>query len=212
MEDFLPKVRGVLFEVYLPWALSPTWASRAAQTVQNPPAMHNIRVWSLGQEEPLRREWQPTPVFLPIEFHEQKGWVGYSPWSHKELDMTEWLLGHRQNGKIKMKSNQHLLSTCSIQSPMQPYKRGLLGFNTCLLRAYCNQWKELLHFISSKNLKNTVHANNSGIRGTLPPLQKYHVPLNSAPSILEVPPYLRFCICRFNQPGTLQCYIHTYYQ
>ena len=27
-----------------------------------------------------RRQWQPTPVFLPGESHEQ---AGYSPWGHK---------------------------------------------------------------------------------------------------------------------------------
>ena len=32
-----------------------------------------------------------TPVFLPREFHGQRSLVGYSPWSHKELDMTEQL-------------------------------------------------------------------------------------------------------------------------
>ena len=36
-----------------------------------------------------RRKWQPTPIFLPGEFHGQKSLVGYSPWDHKELDMTE---------------------------------------------------------------------------------------------------------------------------
>ena len=39
-----------------------------------------------------RREWLPTPVFLPGEFHGQRSLVGYSPWSPwglKELDMTE---------------------------------------------------------------------------------------------------------------------------
>ena len=38
-----------------------------------------------------RRKWQPTPVFLPGESHEQRSLVGYSPWGHKELDMTESL-------------------------------------------------------------------------------------------------------------------------
>ena len=38
---------------------------------------------------PCRRAWQPTPVFLPGEPHGQRNLVGYSPWSHKELDMTE---------------------------------------------------------------------------------------------------------------------------
>ena len=37
---------------------------------------------------PWRREWQPTPVFLPGEFHRQRSLTGYSPWSHKELDTS----------------------------------------------------------------------------------------------------------------------------
>ena len=40
---------------------------------------------------PWRREGQPTPVFLPGEFHGQRSPVGYSPWGHKESDMTEQL-------------------------------------------------------------------------------------------------------------------------
>ena len=38
-----------------------------------------------------RREWLPTTLFLPGEFHGQRSLVGHSPWSHKELDMTEQL-------------------------------------------------------------------------------------------------------------------------
>ena len=38
-----------------------------------------------------RREWQPTPVFLPGEFHGQRSLVNYSPWDCKESDTTEWL-------------------------------------------------------------------------------------------------------------------------
>ena len=37
-----------------------------------------------------RRKWQPTPVFLPEEFHGQRSLAGYSPRGHKESD-TEWL-------------------------------------------------------------------------------------------------------------------------
>ena len=40
---------------------------------------------------PWTREWQPTPVFLPGEFHRQRRLAGYSPWGHKELDTSEWL-------------------------------------------------------------------------------------------------------------------------
>ena len=40
---------------------------------------------------PWRRAWQPTPVFLPGEFHGQRSLVGYSPWGGKESDMTDGL-------------------------------------------------------------------------------------------------------------------------
>ena len=49
--------------------------------------MQETWVQFLGQEDPLRREWPPAPVFLPGEFHGQRSLVGYSPWDHK--DMTE---------------------------------------------------------------------------------------------------------------------------
>ena len=40
---------------------------------------------------PWRREWPPTSVFLPGELHGQRSLVGYSPWGHKESDITEQL-------------------------------------------------------------------------------------------------------------------------
>ena len=49
----------------------------------------NLQKIREGQVEFWRRKWQPTPVFLPREFHGQRSLVGYSPWGHKELDITE---------------------------------------------------------------------------------------------------------------------------
>ena len=37
------------------------------------------------------KEWQPTPLFLPGEFHGQRGLTDCRPWDRKELDMTERL-------------------------------------------------------------------------------------------------------------------------
>ena len=34
---------------------------------------------------PWRREWQPTLVFLPGEFHGQRSLAGYSPWGCKRV-------------------------------------------------------------------------------------------------------------------------------
>ena len=38
---------------------------------------------------PWRREWQPTPVFVPGKSHGPRSLVGYSPWGRKESDTTE---------------------------------------------------------------------------------------------------------------------------
>ena len=57
--------------------------------VKNLTTTQEMQVQSLGWEDPWRRKWQPTAVFLPGEFHGPKSLVGYSPWGHKDLDMTE---------------------------------------------------------------------------------------------------------------------------
>ena len=46
-------------------------------------------VQSLVGKIPWRRKWQPTPGFLPVEFHGQRSLAGYSPGSCKDLDTTE---------------------------------------------------------------------------------------------------------------------------
>ena len=40
---------------------------------------------------PAMREWQPMPVFSSGEFHGLRSLVVYSPWGHKESDITEHL-------------------------------------------------------------------------------------------------------------------------
>ena len=45
---------------------------------------------------PWRKEWQPTPGFLPGEFHGQRSLVGNSPWGRKESYTTEQLTHVRQ--------------------------------------------------------------------------------------------------------------------
>ena len=36
-----------------------------------------------------RRQWQPTPAFLPGKSHGQRSLIGYSPWGCRESDTTE---------------------------------------------------------------------------------------------------------------------------
>ena len=48
-----------------------------------------MQVRSLGWEDPLRRKWQPTPVFLPVESRGQGSLASDSPQGCKESDTTE---------------------------------------------------------------------------------------------------------------------------
>ena len=58
--------------------------------IKNLPAVYERpRVDPWVRNIPWRREWLPTPVLLPREFHGQRSLVGCSPWGHKELDTTE---------------------------------------------------------------------------------------------------------------------------
>ena len=82
-----------------------------------------------------RRKWQSTPVFLPGKFHEQRSLapvflpgelhgqrslVGYSSWSCKELDTTEWLTH----------THTHIYRIFFL---------ALLGLY-CLVQAFSNEW------------------------------------------------------------------------
>ena len=60
--------------------------------VKNPPA--NAGDMRLGFDScagkiPWKRNWQPTPVFLPEKFRGLRSLVGYSPWDRKESNTTE---------------------------------------------------------------------------------------------------------------------------
>ena len=68
------------------------YASLVAHTVKNLPAMQETQVLPLVGMISWRREWLPTSVSLLEEFHGQRSLAGYSPWGHKESDMTEQLI------------------------------------------------------------------------------------------------------------------------
>ena len=52
-----------------------------------------------------RREWQPTPGFLPGESRGQRSLAGYSPWDHKESDTTEHARMHYRHFKVFIAMN-----------------------------------------------------------------------------------------------------------
>ena len=53
--------------------------------VRNLPAMQETRVGKI----PWKREWLPTPVFLPRESHGQRNLASYTPWDHQESDRNK---------------------------------------------------------------------------------------------------------------------------
>ena len=50
-----------------------------AQMVKNLPAVMETPFQTLGWEDPLEKGMQPTPIFFPGEFQEQRSLVVYSP-------------------------------------------------------------------------------------------------------------------------------------
>jgi len=59
---------------------------------EEPVAMQEMWVQSLGQEDLWRKAWQPTPGFLPGKSHGQRSLVGYSPWDWKRLNTSTTVL------------------------------------------------------------------------------------------------------------------------
>ena len=71
------QIDGETVADFIFWAPKSLWMVIAAMKLKD--------AYSLE----VRREWQPTPVFLPGKSHGQRSLVGYSRFGHKELDMTE---------------------------------------------------------------------------------------------------------------------------
>jgi len=80
----LPACASLPLTLFSPYSL-------VAQMVKNLPAMWKICVRSLGQEGPLEKGMATHSIFLPGESHGQRSLASYSPWAHKESDMTERL-------------------------------------------------------------------------------------------------------------------------
>ena len=93
--DYSPPVSSFLgIYIYVYIYILGLRASQVVLVVKNPPAnsggqkRHRFNPYS-GQEDPWRRAWQPTPVFLSGESQGQRSLVGYSPQGCTESDQTE---------------------------------------------------------------------------------------------------------------------------
>ena len=78
-------------------------------------------VWKI----PWRRKWQPTPVFLPGEFHRQRSLVGFSPWGCKESDVTERLTPSLSCTEISLNFSSVAQSCPTLHDPMNCSTPGL---------------------------------------------------------------------------------------
>ena len=63
--------------------------SLVAQMVKNPLAMCRLRFDPWVKKIPLEKEMATYSTILAWKIHGQRGLAGYSPWGHKESDMTE---------------------------------------------------------------------------------------------------------------------------
>ena len=70
---------------------------------------------------PWSRKWQHAPV-MPGKFHGQRSLVDYSPWGHKELDMTERTHTHTQT--LHCTSNSYYSVLCGDLNGKETQKGG----------------------------------------------------------------------------------------
>ena len=111
---------------------------------------------------PQKRKWQPTPVFLPRKFHEQRSLVGYSPWGCKELDKTE-----------------HACQKAEVFGKWLKTERGKQFKDSCLNAALAvansppgqewepQRWVEGLHFPSGKQSQGPHIITNNQIHPSM---------------------------------------------
>ena len=128
-EAQLPKWRGEGGPVLNPQGFGEANVYAEALVVKNLPVSagnkrHRFSPWV--RKIPWNRKWQLTLVFLPGESHGQRSLAGYSPWSHKESDMTERLSTHTVKGQAHCCWNQWSFSRAlpsrnlSLESRAQP--------------------------------------------------------------------------------------------
>ena len=71
--------------------------------VKNPPVRAGDTRYSFNpwiEKIPWRRKWQPTPVFLPGQFHGQRSLAGYGPWGHKRVGLRDLATEHTHTENI----------------------------------------------------------------------------------------------------------------
>ena len=74
------------------WIKMMWWLCRRPAGKEPPANAEDMGSISGVGKMPWSRKWHPTPVVLPGKSHGQRSLAGYSPWGHKELNITEQLI------------------------------------------------------------------------------------------------------------------------
>ena len=97
-----------------------------------------------------RRQWHPTPIFLPGKSHGQRSLVGCSPWGREESDTTEWLHFHFSLS-CTGEGNGNPLQCSGLQNPRDggAWWAAVYGVtqSRTRLRRLSSRSSKLLHFI-----------------------------------------------------------------
>ena len=72
------------------------WALRASWWLSGQCKRWGFHPWT--GNFPWTKKWQPTPVFLPRKFYEQRNLVDYSRWSHKVGH--DWVCTHTHTAHV----------------------------------------------------------------------------------------------------------------
>ena len=119
---------------------------------------NRMRIW--------RRQWQPTPVFLPGESHGRGGLAGYSPWGPEELDTTERLHFHFSLSCIGEGNGNPLQCSC-LENPRGRGAwwaaiYGVTQNQTRLKRLTSSSIRDL--FKKIRDIKGTFHSKMASIK------------------------------------------------
>ena len=138
--------------------------------VRKPPAAQESQVWSLGGEDPWRRKWQHTPVFLPGEFHGEKSLGGLQKrhflWSEIELpdDPTIILLSSflrarktSVHGSLYTKAESSVIhESPKVETPQCSLADEWINRKYCVQKMehrLATEWDDVLAYYSMTTLK-----------------------------------------------------------
>ena len=146
------------------------FSSLMAQTVKNPLQCRRLGFHPWVGKIPWRREWQPTLLFLPGEFHGQRSLAGSSPLSRQESDTTErltllcaccWKKEPQPAKKLRAITSHRLIcfdpwdsplvEQCSLSSlPSQTIH--LAAWSPCMVTLLHPPWRKFLLLLSVQSL------------------------------------------------------------